>query len=99
MKLVLLSLFAVIEIASANMVKNDITDSQIREIYSVPDYTQVYLPSQVLQGPKSKLIQLVREGVSKDTPFLFRTTYVGWKHDNSGNADFTESISNINFIR
>lgn len=98
-KSALFALFVVIILASANMVKNNQTDAQIRKIYALPNYTQVYLPPTVLNGSQAKILQLI-EGVSgKDTSFIFRTTYVGWQNNGKGTADFTKSLDIIKFYR
>ena len=46
-KFVLLVLFIVISISSANIVKNNFVDKQIEKNYDVQDFTQIYLPSSI----------------------------------------------------
>ena len=73
-KFVLLVLFIVISISSANIVKNNFVDKQIEKNYDVQDFTQIYLPSSI--SSDKNLISLV-EGVSAKTgaSFIFRSTY------------------------
>lgn len=63
-KFVLLVLFIVISISSANIVKNNFVDKQIEKNYDVQDFTQIYLPSSI--SSDKNLISLV-EGVSAKT--------------------------------
>ena len=56
-KFVLLVLFIVISISSANIVKNNFVDKQIEKNYDVQDFTQIYLPSSI--SSDKNLISLV----------------------------------------
>lgn len=67
-KFVLLVLFIVISISSANIVKNNFVDKQIEKNYDVQDFTQIYLPSSI--SSDKNLISLV-EGVSAKTGASF----------------------------
>ena len=97
-KFVLLVLFIVISISSANIVKNNFVDKQIEKNYDVQDFTQIYLPSSI--SSDKNLISLV-EGVSAKTgaSFIFRSTYGGVKNDGKGHADLLKMDSKAVFYK
>ena len=76
-KFVLLILFAVIAFSAANDAKNDLADSKIK---------QIFLPSSI--DKNEELVSIMKSVSEKnDTPFLFRSVYIGVENNNNRNPN------------
>ncbi|PLW60101.1 DUF1430 domain-containing protein [Lactococcus lactis] len=96
-KFVLLMLFAVISFSAANIIKNDLADSKIKQIYNVQGYKQIFLPSSI---DKNEELVSIMKGVSEknDTPFLFRSEYIGVENNNNGNPNLLKEKNDVMFF-
>ncbi|WP_230579375.1 hypothetical protein [Lactococcus lactis] len=96
-KFVLLMLFAVISFSAANIIKNDLADSKIKQIYNVQGYKQIFLPSSI---DKNEELVSIMKGVSEknDTPFLFRSVYIGVENNNNGNPNLLKEKNDVMFF-
>ncbi|WP_428815270.1 DUF1430 domain-containing protein [Lactococcus lactis] len=97
-KFVLLILICVISFSSANMVKDSHADKKIADLYDVKNYQQIFIPSSI--NTNRELLRLI-EGVSKktDTPFIFRSSYVGIDSDGKGNANQLKNKNEVIFFK
>lgn len=86
-KFLLLTLYVVISFSTANLVKNNLADSQIEKFYENKNYTHLYLPSSVEQD--EKLISITKEmSELSDTSFIFKSVFNGNEGDGKGDVDF-----------
>ncbi|MDN6278249.1 MAG: hypothetical protein L0J50_07065, partial [Lactococcus lactis] len=96
-KFVLLILFAVIAFSAANVAKNDLADSKIKQIYNVQGYKQIFLPSSI--DKNEKLVSIMKSVSEKnDTPFLFRSVYIGVENNNNGNPNLLKEKNDVIFF-
>lgn len=95
-KFVLLILFAVIAFSAANVAKNDLADSKIKQIYNVQGYKQIFLPSSI--DKNEELVSIMKSVSEKnDTPFLFRSVYIGVENNNNGNPNLLKEKMTLYF--
>ncbi|WP_282800370.1 DUF1430 domain-containing protein [Lactococcus lactis] len=96
-KFVLLILFAVIAFSAANVAKNDLADSKIKQIYNVQGYKQIFLPSSI--DKNEELVSIMKSVSEKnDTPFLFRSVYIGVENNNNGNPNLLKEKNDVIFF-
>ncbi|MCM6845587.1 DUF1430 domain-containing protein [Lactococcus lactis] len=96
-KFVLLILFAVIAFSAANVAKNDLADSKIKQIYNVQGYKQIFLPSSI--DKNEELVSIMKSVSEKnDIPFLFRSVYIGVENNNNGNPNLLKEKNDVIFF-
>lgn len=98
LKFILLLLFIVISVSSANIIKNNRVYSKIEALYRVPNYTQIHIPESI--SPNEDLVATITE-VSEDTgtSFIFKSSFSGFQHDGKGNVDFLKSKDEVIFFQ
>lgn len=73
-KFVLLILFAVIAFSAANVAKNDLSDSKIKQIYNVQGYKQIFLPSSI--DKNEELVSIMKSVSEKMIHPFFLEVYI-----------------------
>lgn len=97
-KFVLLILFSVISLSTANIIKNNEADKQVAKNFNVQGYRQIYLPSSIVDNEK---IASIAEDVSSQigASFVFRSSYGGYAGNGKGEIDLSSSKNNFVFYQ
>ncbi|WP_259767601.1 hypothetical protein [Lactococcus lactis] len=97
-KFVLLILFSVISLSTANIIKNNEADKQVEKSFNVQGYRQIYLPSSIVDNEK---IVSIAEDVSAQigASFVFRSSYGGYAGNGKGEIDLLSSKNDFIFYQ